>query len=339
MDLQRNVILGYLFISLSVCLSSCRSLSMSMSWSFQDMSWGSLGTVRSYSNFHADRDALEIQTALEQKDANNLVRILTNRSYVQRKQILEVYQSITEKDLVAGVKKAVSGDLATLLLGLMMTPLHFQAHRLRMAMEGLGTDEETLLEILCTTSSQQLKDISAAYNTIFQKDLEKDLKGESSGDFTKLLMALLRREESVGGLQTDTDALSQALDAKKADPWIAILTTRNPDHLNKVLNRLESEREQMVDEALQKRFSGDLKLGLRTLVCCIRNPHVYLAQRLENMETAVVQGVMVARCEEDLLCVRAAFLRKTGTSLYTALQKPFTGDHLQALLAICRSED
>ena len=28
-------------------------------------------------------------------------------------------------------------------------------------------------------------------------------------------------------------ALSQALDAKKADPWIAILTTRNPDHLNK----------------------------------------------------------------------------------------------------------
>ena len=31
--------------------------------------------------------------------------------------------------------------------------------------QGLGTDEETLLEILCTRSSQQLTDISAAYNT------------------------------------------------------------------------------------------------------------------------------------------------------------------------------
>lgn len=33
----------------------------------QDMSWGTLGTVRPFSNFHADRDAMEIQSALEKK--------------------------------------------------------------------------------------------------------------------------------------------------------------------------------------------------------------------------------------------------------------------------------
>lgn len=303
------------------------------------MSWGTLGTVRPFSNFHADRDALTIHTALEQKDANTLVRILTNRSNAQRQQITQIYQSIKEKDLVTGVKKAVSGDLSTLLLALLMTPVDFQAQRLHTAMEGLGTDEETVLEILCTCSEGQLQDISAAYSTMFERDLEKDLKGETSGDFTKLLMALLKKEDSVGGVQTDAEVLSQALDAKKADPWITILTSRNSNHLNKVLVSLERKREQKVDEVLKKQFSGDLRLGLRTLVSCIQNPYLYLAQRLETMKATIVQGVMVAHCEEDLLCVRAAFLRKTGTSLYTALQKPFTGEHQQALLAICRSED
>lgn len=33
-----------------------------------------------------------------------------------------------------------------------------------------------------------------------------------------------------------------------------------------------------------------------------------------------MEGVMVAHSEEDLLCIRAAYLKLTGTSLYTALQ-------------------
>lgn len=37
-------------------------------------------------------------------------------------------------------------------------------------------------------------------------------------------------------------------------------------------------------------------------------------------QTSIVQGIMVSHSEEDLLCVRAAYLKLTGTSLYTALQ-------------------
>lgn len=39
-----------------------------------------------------------------------------------------------------------------------------------------------------------------------------------------------------------------------------------------------------------------------------------------SLQAAIVQGVMVAHSEEDLLCIRAAYLKLTGTSLYTALQ-------------------
>ncbi|XP_056438733.1 annexin A2 isoform X1 [Gadus chalcogrammus] len=306
------------------------------------MSWGTLGTVRPFPGLNPEKDALAVQTALEKKDVVSLVSILTNRNSAQRQMVDKAYRGIGQKDLETGLKKVLSGDLLSLMLALMMTPYEHEAHRLRQAMEGLGTNEETLLEILCTRSAPQLKETNTAYSEIYKKDLEKDLKGETSGDFAKLIVALLHKDNVVGVVQRDIEALSASLDTKKTDPaiWINILTSRDAVHLQKVLMRVEMERGEPLDKTLEKRFSGDFRMGLKTLVQCIQSPHVFLAQRLVSMKTALVHGVMVSRCEEDLLCVRAAFLKLTGTSLYTTLQqKHFKGEHLQALLAICRSED
>uniref|UniRef100_A0A4W5MR39 Annexin A14 n=1 Tax=Hucho hucho TaxID=62062 RepID=A0A4W5MR39_9TELE len=307
-----------------------------------EMSWGTLGTIRPFLNFHAKRDALNIQAALEQKDALTLIKILTNRNNAQRQIIAQTFKTITEMELSSGLKKALSGELENLLLALVMTPLQFEAYRLRQFMQGIGTDEEGLLEILCTRSPKVLANITSTYKEQYNKDLETDLKGETSGDFAKLVLALLKKKKVVGMVQRDTEqALSEAINQAKADPgpWITILTTRDSEHLNQVFINLESEKQETVDEAIEKAFSGDVRLGLKTLVRCIQSPNLYLAQRLETMKVTIVQGVMVSHSEEDLLCVRVAYLRQTGTSLYTALQKQFKGDHLQALLAICRSED
>ncbi|XP_022531873.2 annexin A2 [Astyanax mexicanus] len=311
----------------------------------EELCWGTLGTVRPFPDFHPERDVAVIQAALDKKDINTLVRILTNRSNAQRQVLAQIYQNLTKKDLKAGLKKVLSGDLEALMLGLMMTPYQFEAHRLRQAMEGVGTDEETLLEILCTRTPQQLSSINAVYNKEYKCDLEKDLISETSGDFTKLLVALLKKEPGRGPVEPDTEALSEELSNKKVDagPWIRILTTRDPAHLRNVLIQLEAETGQPVSDVIEKRFggifSGDFKLGLKTLVRCIQNPHLYLAQRIKNMKASVLQGVMLSHSEEDLLAVRVAYKAQTGTSLYTTLQKQFKGDLQQALLAVCRAED
>lgn len=306
-----------------------------------DMCWGTLGTVRPNLNFHPDRDIMEIQTALEKKDAFTLVRILTNRNNAQRQVISKTFEEIMQKDLAAGLKKALSGELEVLLLELLLPPLQYEAHRLQQAMVGLGTDEETLLEILCTRSGQQLQEINGAYQHYYKKELEKELKGETSGDFAKLVVALLKKESVTGSVQRDTEFLFASINGKKADaaPWINILTSRDTDHLNKVLMDLELISGQSVEKIVEKKFSGDFRLGLKILVQCIQNPYLYLASRLTTWKTPIVQGIMVSHCEEDLLCIRAAFRKLTGTSLYTALQKQFKGHYLQGLLAICRSED
>uniref|UniRef100_A0A673K2C5 Annexin n=1 Tax=Sinocyclocheilus rhinocerous TaxID=307959 RepID=A0A673K2C5_9TELE len=256
------------------------------------MWWGTLGSVRPYPNFRPERDVTVLHTALEKKDVSTIVRLLTNRSNAQRRSLAQVYKNFSQKELDASLKKVLSGDLQSLILELMMIPEQFEAHRLRKAMEGAGTDEETLLEMLCTRMPQQLSDIRAAYSQEYKRDLEKDLISETSGDFSKLIVALLKVRSVVTPV-LNLASLSEELKNKKpaADIWIKLLTTRNPDHLRTVLEELEFEKGQTVEDALEGHFkgvlSGDLKKGLKTLVQCIQNQYLFLAQRLQTMKVSL----------------------------------------------------
>ncbi|KTG02687.1 hypothetical protein cypCar_00020929, partial [Cyprinus carpio] len=58
-------------------------------------------------------------------------------------------------------------------------------------LQGLGTDEESLIEIVCSRSNAELMEIKRVYKELFKKDLEKDVCGDTSGDFAKLLLALV----------------------------------------------------------------------------------------------------------------------------------------------------
>ncbi|XP_063054619.1 annexin A2-like [Engraulis encrasicolus] len=314
------------------------------------MWWGTLGTVRPFPGFIADEDAREIQLSVDKKDFARLVRILTNRNNAQRQKIAQAFQKNSQKELSAVLKKALSGPLEELMLALLMTPTQFDAHRLRQSMEGMGTDEEALLEVLCTRTGPHLKEVMVAYRQLYGRYLEKDLESETSKDFTKLVLALVMKEEkNVKGLidyhliSEDVKALAEAIGSKKVNsaPWIQILTSRDPDHLNRVFSRLEMLKGETMEKMVQSNFSGDLKLGLRILVSCIQNTPLFLAQRLHGSlkKSSVVRGVMVGRCEDDLLCIRREFKKLNNMSLYSTIQKEFKGDLQEALLALCRSED
>ncbi|KAL2084540.1 hypothetical protein ACEWY4_020058 [Coilia grayii] len=316
----------------------------------QEMWWGTLGTVRPFPGFDADKDVRDIQIAVEKKDVATLVRILTNRNNAQRQQIAESFHKASQKDLSPVLKKALSGPLQELMLALLMTPVQFDAHRLRQAMEGMGTDEEGLLEVLCTRTGPHLKEVMLAYKQMFGRYLEKDLESETSKDFTKLVLGLVMKEErNTRGLidyhliGEDVKALAAAIGSKKINsaPWIQILTLRDPDHLNRVFQRLEMLKGETMEKMVQSNFSGDFRLGLRILVCCIQNTPLYLAQRLQGSlkKSSIVRGIMVGRSEDDLLCVRREFKKLNNTSLYSTIQKEFKGDLQEALLALCRSED
>ncbi|XP_037103587.1 annexin A2-like isoform X2 [Syngnathus acus] len=234
-------------------------------------------TVVAYRDFDPISDAARLDAALRTKgvDEQSIIDILTRRSYEQRRDIAFEYERLAKKDLQTALKGALSGSLEALMLGLMKSPAQYDALELKAAMKGLGTDEETLIEIVCSRNERELSDIQKVYREVFKKELEKDIAGDTSGDVAKLLLALVQtkreRASNVVDYQKIDDDAKSLYDAgmkrKGTDVavWISILTQRSASHLQRVFERYKSYSPYDMKESIRKEVKGDLEKSFLAL--------------------------------------------------------------------------
>lgn len=60
-----------------------------------------------------------------------------------------------------------------------------------MAINGLGTDENALTRVITTRAEVDLKVMAEAYQKRNSTPLERAIKGDTSGDYESMLLALL----------------------------------------------------------------------------------------------------------------------------------------------------
>ena len=65
--------------------------------------------------------------------------------------------------MVKELKSELSGNFEIALIDYLEPRILYDAKCLRRAMKGVGTDESTLIEILCTRTNKEIKDIVEAY--------------------------------------------------------------------------------------------------------------------------------------------------------------------------------
>ncbi|KAK4821433.1 hypothetical protein QYF61_020016 [Mycteria americana] len=262
-------------------------------------------TVKAYSNFDADRDAAALETAIKTKgvDEVTIINILTNRSNEQRQDIAFAYQRRTKKELSAALKSALSGHLEAVILGLLKTPAQYDASELKAAMKGLGTDEDTLIEIICSRTNQELSEINRVYREMYKTELEKDIISDTSGDFRKLMVALAKGKRCEDTSVIDYELIDQdarelydaGVKRKGTDvpKWINIMTERSVPHLQKVFDRYKSYSPYDMLESIKKEVKGDLENAFLNLVQCIQNKQLYFADRLyDSMKGNIGKGLI-----------------------------------------------
>ncbi|KAL0968922.1 hypothetical protein UPYG_G00273760 [Umbra pygmaea] len=314
-------------------------------------------TVVPASNFDPDKDAARIETAIKTKgvDEATIIDVLTKRTYFQRREIAFAYERRAKKDMITALKSALSGSLETVILGLMKSTAQYDATEIRGSIKGLGTDEETLIEIVCSRSSSELAEIKTVYKELFKKDLEKDVAGDTSGDFAKLLLALVQTKRAEPSsvvdyekIDEDARALYDAGVKRKGTDvatWTSIMSERSVPHLQKVFNRYKSYSPYDMQESIRKEVKGDLEKSFLTLVDCFENKQLYFASKLaeamksKSAKEKVVTRIVVSRCEVDLMKIRAEFKSLTGKSLYQTISEHTKGDYQKALLSLCGGDD
>jgi len=308
-------------------------------------------TVVPAEDFDADNDAQTLRKAMKGlgTDEKAIIEILGNRSNEQRQAIKLQYKTAYGRDLIKDLKSELRGDFETVILGIMATPAAFDATCLKKAMKGAGTDEEVLVEILCTRTNEEIKAIKVAYKKEFGKDLEEAMTSETSGTFEHLLVGLCAagREES-----TDVDSDKAAEDAQTLfeagegklgtdeDEFQRILVSKSPAHIKAVVEAYEKISERSLEDAVKGELSGNAQDAYLSILSFFCHPIVHFANLLNSAmkglgtdEDKLIR-VIVSRSEVDLGAIKAAYAMKYEKPLVEAILSECGGDFRNILITL-----
>ncbi|XP_045698065.1 annexin A7 isoform X4 [Phyllostomus hastatus] len=315
------------------------------------MTQGTQGTIRPAANFDAMRDAEILRKAMKGfgTDEQAIVDVVANRSNDQRQKIKAAFKTMYGKDLIKDLKSELSGNVEELVLALFMPTTYYDAWSLRNAMKGAGTQERVLIEILCTRTNQEIQEIVRCYQSEFGRDLEKDIRSDTSGHFERLLVSMCQgnRDENQNVnhqlAQEDAQRLYQAGEGKLGTDescFNMILATRSFPQLRATMEAYSRMANRDLFSSVGREFSGNIESGLKAILQCALNRPAFFAERLyysmkgAGTDDSTLIRIVVTRSEIDLVQIKQIFCQTYQKTLGTMIASDTSGDYRKLLLAI-----
>lgn len=94
---------------------------------------------------------------------DTIIEILTHRTNAQRQAIKTAFNHEYGRDLIDDLKSELGGKFEDVIVGLMLSTNEYLCKQIHNAMDGMGTEESSLVEILCTKSNEEVKELTSAY--------------------------------------------------------------------------------------------------------------------------------------------------------------------------------
>ena len=174
-------------------------------------------------------------------DEAPIIEIFGSRTNEQLRAVSLQFKTMYGKDLEKDLRSEISGNFRKVVCGRLKAPADYDAWCLFKAMDGAGTNEACLIEILSTRTNAEIKAIKQAYRMKRGKNLEDAVMSETSGHFKRLLVSLLQanRDENpnvdMALAKKDAEDLYAAGEGKwgtDESTFNKILVSRSPRHLN-----------------------------------------------------------------------------------------------------------
>ncbi|CAB3401596.1 unnamed protein product [Caenorhabditis bovis] len=303
--------------------------------------------------FNANADAEVLRKAMKGLGCNNtkVIGVLCQRTNAERQEIARAFKVMYGKDLIKELKGELHGDFEDLILALMEPPAIYDAKQLHRAIDGIGTKESVLIEIMTSRTNSQIQAVRDAYRALYRRELEKDLIGDTSGHFKRLLVSLCAGGRDASQM---TDALRANQDARRLyqagekrlgtdeSTFNAILASQNFNQLRLVFEEYAKVANHQIEKAIESEFSGDVRDGLLAIVSVVRNRPAFFAKLLhESMkglgtrDTDLIR-LCVTRAEYDMADIRNAFSALYRTSLENMIKGDCSGAYKDGLIALVK---
>ena len=299
-----------------------------------------------------DADAAGLRKAMKGlgTDEKAIIEIIANRTNRERMAMIDSFKRQFNRDLIKDLKSETSGKFEDTILALFQDPVSYDCWSLNKAMKGLGTDEDTLIEILCTRSNAYIMEIKKRYLEMYGKTLEQDLAGDLSGDLKTVMMTLSSCLRSENMVPNQFDCQQKAEQLYKAGEkrlgtnekvFYDILTLSSPAELRCIDQYYMQKYNHGLLTAIDKEFSGNMKKLLRTIVYSNMNPSEYFATRVNyavkglGTKDKLLIRILVTRDEIDMPQIKLAYSNLYHKDMVKDIENDTSGDYKRLLVALC----
>jgi len=298
-----------------------------------------------------EKDAQDLRDSMEGFGTNEekITAIIANRSNADRQQIIKFYKSSFGEDLIADLKSELGGDFEKLVLALFQTHIDYDVTCLYNSMKGAGTDEDTLIEIIASRPTSQLKEIITSFQQKYGQSLEEFVADETSGDIKRMLISLLQcnRSENTNidedAARQDAQALFDAGEGKwgtDESVFNKIFTLRSPMELLSINQHYQDISGSTLLDAIDTEFSGDMHKLLKAVLYSLILPSQYYATRIKKAvegwgtNDSLLVRLIVSREEKDMAAIRNAYQNMYGEDLLKVIADETSGDYKRLLLKL-----
>lgn len=159
---------------------------------------GARETTTTVDTAKAEKEAKDLHDAGEKRwgtDESRFNQVLALRSFPQLRATFDAYARLAHRDILNSIDREMSGDLKMgmkAVVKVVQNPPSFFAERLYRSMKGAGTDDEALIRIVVSRCEVDMIEIKNEFMKMYKKSLSTMIKGDTSGDYKRLLIALVR---------------------------------------------------------------------------------------------------------------------------------------------------
>ena len=293
----------------------------------------------------------QLYKVLKSKDKEAIIKITVQYPLTIRLKIRDKYKSSYGQDLLEDFESKLSSDFKDLIIGLYKSIYEYDADQCRKAIQGIGTDDDTLIEIIATRPNWMLNKVKEIYKKKYNVELEQDVIDDTSGDFRKLLVSLLqcnRSENKIPNIEKSNEMAKDLfkgdkekgkikIDEDKINKYFALSSPVELMHLAREFHR---EYGKSLIKVVEDQFSGNLKKLIKTIFYGNISPSEYFATRIrEAVEGAgtnekILNRVIITRNEVDMDIIKEYYKILYSRDLIEDVKSDTSGVYRTLLVAL-----
>ncbi|EAA64133.1 hypothetical protein AN2427.2 [Aspergillus nidulans FGSC A4] len=303
-------------------------------------------------DFRREADALRKAMKGFGTDEKALIQVLSKLDPLQVAAVRATYSSHIRRDLYSDIKSETSSYFRQGLLAIVDGPLMHDTASAREAVQGIGTKEWLLNDVLLGRSNADLNAIKLSYERTYRRSLERDVEGDLSFKTKSLFAHVLRaarHEENAPidyrTIESEAQNIHGATAARmvnNADEVCSIFARSSNNELRALSQAFSARYHTSLEAHIEKEFSGHMKDALLHMLRTALDPAMRDAVNLEECmrgmgtkdERLVVRVVRVHWDRQHLENVKRAYQHKYKQDLVKRVRGETSGDYQRLLVAM-----